>query len=213
VPDHPEDPGRDPLALRLKDSGHWSLGGAHHQNHEAHYAGATVGDTTKLREIQPERDAQAFERRAMARTFTLTWVSNRLDCAMVDAPTGPRRVKAGSELPNAIRVRVMGRFGFEEPLENTEHASSPEGIEGIVVELEVSPEGGIVLVPRDTAEGYRNGSRYVAVTGHDGVAAIDVTGLAPGTYTVSIVVTKLVPDGNVPGEPLLEESVTVEVEP
>lgn len=51
------------------------------------------------------------------------------------------------------------------------------------------------------------------MTGHDGVATIDVIGLAPGVNAVSIVVRKLVPDGNVPGEPLLEQSVTVEVEP
>jgi hypothetical protein len=133
----------------------------------------------------------------------------------------------GALKSDAIRVKVSGDLGVCPPIQNTRYQDLVGGIPGVVVEFVVSPASGLTLAPRDTAPGYSaSGGRYVAVTVSDlsgfngspgpnhGYARLDATASAAGTYTVSVVVRQLVPEGNALASVFVSQSsITVTVNP
>jgi hypothetical protein len=222
----------DPLAQRLKDAPHASLGGIAGSNFEAHFGGDTPavpdpGGAGSLNSIEHERDASFFEQTATASGFPHTFIGAQLGGAQIEPGDGNVSMTVGALKSDAIRVKVSGDLGVCPPIQNTRYQDLVGGIPGVVVEFVVSPASGLTLAPRDTAPGYSaSGGRYVAVTVSDlsgfngspgpnhGYARLDATASAAGTYTVSVVVRQLVPEGNALASVFVSQSsITVTVNP
>jgi hypothetical protein len=87
------------------------------------------------------------------------------------------------------------------------------GISGIAIEATVSPTVGVSLIPLNTSAGYTSGGATIAESDSAGSAHFDVVATSVGTYTATLTVRQLVPEGNALGNVLTQLTVQITVTP
>jgi hypothetical protein len=225
----------DPLALRLKDDYHVSIGGS---NPEAHYAGPNTKDArvrrddpsepggTEERATQAERDASCFEDRAVRpNSGECPGLIPALRGATIEEPTS-RSVSIRVNTHMEIAIRVDGESGADDGDPNERHARhqvSP--IQGVPVVFSVTPPSADALYifdPRNTPRHCAPQPTAVGITGDPyggfpGKVSVDFMPITPGIYKISVTQWQLKPEGDGQGAiqtwPAESFEITVEVTP
>jgi hypothetical protein len=192
-----------------------------------HFAGPTTRDTLDPdpTHIDPwdavrERDSDFFEQTSTVGIPQHTLVSPSVIGGVLTAPTsGSLSLKVGTSLGAAIQATVTGDRGVCDGDPNTElkhtiaGTGGLPGIAGIAVELTAAPAAGVNFTPLNTSSGYTNGIVTVAETDTNGVARFDVAATAVGSYTVTLSIRQLVPDGTTQGAVIKTLTLSITVTP
>jgi hypothetical protein len=81
------------------------------------------------------------------------------------------------------------------------------------VELTVAPAGGVNFIPLNTSSEYTNGIVTVAESDTNGMAQFDIAAMAVGSYTVTLKIKQLIPDGTTQGAVIKTLTLPITVTP